>query len=361
MRCVRLGRVLPLLAAAVASVVAARATPAAVQLSVSSATVAQAGDSGRICVALSTNGEEVAGTENRLVWDGSCATLPQPKSTCYEAGSHGKQLNWVLVPNTDFTMKGLVLSLSDTDPIEDGVLYCCNFQGEAAAGSCCSITVVAPGASDSKGTAIKSVLGSSGSICTARSQGGGPIGRVDPGRPLGASNADPLAADARVAPGAGAVAPGGAAAPPVQVLQGGGAVAPTAAPEAADAPGAVPADAAAAAAAPSPAVVPPATVAAALVPAVAASPAAAIQAPTAALSASAAPTAADTPTAAVPTAVATKAVAAAAGSAPAAAAPAASRGWFGCQIGGGSAAPVFALGLVFAVVAWVRRRSTPHR
>jgi len=351
------------LATAVASVVAARATPAAVQLSVSSATVAQAGDSGRICVALSTNGQEVAGTENRLVWDGSCATLSDDKSSCYAAGSHGKQLSWTLPPGADFTMKALVLSLSDVDSIDDGFLYCCNFQGEAAAGSCCSITVVSPGASDSKGNAIQPVLGASGSICTApaRSQGGGPIGRVDPGQPLGATNAGPLAADAGLASGAGAVAPGGAAAPPVQVLQGGGAVAPTAAPEAAAAPGAAPADAAAAAAAPSPAVAPPATVAAALAPAVATSPAATVQAPTAAVSASAAPTAADTPTTAVPTAVATKAAPVAAGIAPAATAPAAPGGWFGCQIGGGSAAPVVALALVFAVVAWVRRRSTPHR
>ena len=48
---------------------------AAVTLRVTSATVQAPGDMGQICVQLETQGQLVAGTQNDLIWDGTCATL----------------------------------------------------------------------------------------------------------------------------------------------------------------------------------------------------------------------------------------------------------------------------------------------
>ncbi|MDX2170402.1 MAG: hypothetical protein SF182_25240, partial [Deltaproteobacteria bacterium] len=202
-------------AAALLIVLSVAPARAAVTLQASSTTVANQGDSGTICVALITGGEEVAGTQNDLVWDGSCASMSDT-SSCYAAGSHGKQLQGKLLENRDFTYRALILSLSDVDPMDSGVLYCCNFVSEAAPGQCCNIAMTGMGASDSKGNAV-SALGSSGKICTASSSGsgGGTGGVFNPNQPLGASNAVP-GGEAAPAPAAPAnAAPGGApAAPP---------------------------------------------------------------------------------------------------------------------------------------------------
>jgi hypothetical protein len=138
---------------------------AAVSLTLSSASVPHSGDAASVCVALSTGGEEVAGTQNDLVWDGSCATLPD-SHRCYAAGTHGKSLQGKLLVNRDFTYRALILSLSDVDPIDDGVLYCCTFTVEADPGQCCAVNIAGAGASDSKGNAV-SLNGTSGELCVA--------------------------------------------------------------------------------------------------------------------------------------------------------------------------------------------------
>jgi len=141
---------------------------ASVQLHVSSATVARPGDDAEVCVALATDGEEVAGTQNDLVWDGTCATLPDAAS-CYAAGTHAKQLQGKLLDSRDFTYRGLILSLSDVDPIADGILYCCAFTVEAAPGTCCPLDVTGAGVSDSTGNAIPVLADESARLCTGDS------------------------------------------------------------------------------------------------------------------------------------------------------------------------------------------------
>lgn len=116
-----------------------------------------------VCVALGTDGAEVAGTQNDLVWDGNCLTLPDA-STCHATGTHSKQLQGKLLGNRDFTYRALILSLSDVDPIADGVLYCCDFILETTTNECCTVDVTGAGASDSKGNAVV-VLAIDGEVC----------------------------------------------------------------------------------------------------------------------------------------------------------------------------------------------------
>lgn len=352
----------------------------AVQLSISSAQVAQPGGSAQLCVSLTTDGQQVAGTQNDLVWDGTCMTLND--GACHPAGSHGKQVNTRIQNSADFRMRVLVLSLTDVDPIDDGVLYCCNVQGEAPPGSCCSISVVNTAASDSQGNAVPGVGGNAGRLCTAGTSGGavgsvagaggslrqhsggsaGGVGDMGAGGSMGGSGsiggsgatggaaapaapANPVA-QAPAAPAANPAQPG------VSVPGGSGVQVPTAAAPVAAAAPATPAE-------PAPALRPAAG--AAPVAAGAAQTPAATAAATAAVTAAAAPpTPADTP---APTPVPPTRPPASTPTAPHATATAtAARGWFGCQIdAGASAAPVLGLALVLAALAQVRRRSASHR
>ncbi|MBX3028046.1 hypothetical protein KF840_24430 [bacterium] len=364
----------------------------AVRLGISSANVSQPGGAAQMCVSLATEGQEVAGTQNDLVWDGTCMTLNE--GACFAAGTHGKQVNTRIQNSADFRMRVLVLSLSDVDPIDDGVLYCCNVQGEAPPGSCCSISVVNTGASDSKGQAV-AAGGNSGNLCTLGGSGsrGGAVGSVtgaggQMGMNSGAGSGGSMAgmgggegaggtiggSAGSLGGSGGSVGGAGAQAPPAsQVLQGGGG---GAAPGAAGANPAAPivqVPGGSVAQVPTPVAAPtfearqpPPTSAAPAQPALQAEPAATAaagepgaapvtEAPTSA------PTPADTFTVAVPTPVPPTEAPPSTPTAPPAT-PTAKRGWFGCQIGSdASAAPALALALLFGALAHVRRRRVPHR
>jgi hypothetical protein len=332
----------------------------AVSLQATSATVSQPGDHARVCVTLNSGGQQVAGTQNDLQWDGTCATLPS-ESSC-TGMVRGKQLSAAFPPGPDFRMRALVLSLSDVNPIPDGILYCCDFQVEADPGKCCRLVVTNAGASDPAGNA----LGASGNVaqlCTRSDGSGQGIGSVNGmggNQPLSGSNV-PLDGGAAGGAPAAPAAPAAARPPVSQVLSGGGAVAPTpmGANPIAPPPNQIPPTLGAAtppAAAPAaPVATPPGTAPHASAPTAAATSAAtsAPQAP-----APAAP--ADTPThrAVVPTPPSTPVHAPtnarAAGPAPAAR----SGGWLGCEVAGGATAtPVAAIGAAIGLVAMVRRRA----
>jgi len=129
-------------------------------LDATSATVAAPGEIADLCVVLSAGGENVAGTQNDLVWDDSCATLSSADD-CRVNTETGKSLHASLVLGH---FRALVLSLEDTNPIPDGPLYCCTFSVEATPGSCCAVSVVNTGASTPKGLAIPSV-GNTAELC----------------------------------------------------------------------------------------------------------------------------------------------------------------------------------------------------
>jgi hypothetical protein len=118
---------------------------------------------------LETGGAQVAGTQNDLVWDGSCATLSRA-SDCRVNPTTGKLLHGTILAAEDFRYRGLVLSLLDTEPIPDGQLYCCAFSVEATPGACCSVEVVNTGVSDPLGGALLS-SGNTAQLCVAAGAG----------------------------------------------------------------------------------------------------------------------------------------------------------------------------------------------
>lgn len=139
----------------------------AASIVIGSATVERTDDPARVCVGLTLEADElVAGTENLVVWNGACATLLF--DTCAANPAHGKDLSGAPLREQDFTYKALVLSLTDTDPIPAGELYCCDFLAHVTtAGECCEVRVEAPGASDPLGNALVTTAGSPGQICLA--------------------------------------------------------------------------------------------------------------------------------------------------------------------------------------------------
>ncbi len=139
------------------------ATPATaeVTLSLAPVTVAPGASTATVCVSLDSGDDLVAGTQNDLVWDGECATLPSARS-CGAAETHGKDLSGRIIG--DFTFRGLILSLSDVNPIPDGELYCCDFDISLDSGECCEIEVTNPGASNPQGGALE-VSSAGAEIC----------------------------------------------------------------------------------------------------------------------------------------------------------------------------------------------------
>lgn len=156
-------------------IVAPDCVTAVVTLRAQSASVDAPGDTADLCVALDSGGAPVAGTQNDLVWDGSCATLPSA-SACRISPGTGKQLHGGFPPQFDFTYRALVLSLDDLDPVPDGELYCCGFIVEADPGSCCRVSVVRAGASDPRGSEL-AATGNSAQLCV---RGVGPPGSPTP-------------------------------------------------------------------------------------------------------------------------------------------------------------------------------------
>ena len=166
-----------------------------VSLDISSANVARPGDVAEVCVTLDGEGQEVAGTQNDLVWDGACATFLD----CRVDPATGKDLNGRIQGSEDFRYRALVLSLTDVDPIPDGGLYCCDFQVEADAGRCCAVAVVDAGAATPQGNALSIDAGPPARLCVEPTAGGGASGDDD--------GCQVVAADgASIWPGLGALA-----------------------------------------------------------------------------------------------------------------------------------------------------------
>ncbi|MGH7790160.1 MAG: hypothetical protein ACRERC_25055 [Candidatus Binatia bacterium] len=163
---------------------------AGVTLGASSVTVARPGEIAEICVSLDTGGAEVAGTQNDLVWDGECASLPDA-SSCVAAGAHGKSLYGHIFALRHFVYRALILSLSDVDPIDDGVLYCCAFTAEAAPGACCPIGLTNAQTSDPFGNSIPT-RAINGAVCVALAgpASASPTPTASPTPNVGSSNDD---------------------------------------------------------------------------------------------------------------------------------------------------------------------------
>jgi hypothetical protein len=120
----------------------------------------------RLCVGLDSAGQKVAGTQNDLVWDSSCASLK--KESCAAVAESKKPLHGNMPPSVPNTYRALVFALDNVDPIRDGALYCCDFEITKKT-DCCSVKLDRLGASDPTGHA-QATTGVPPQICL----GGGP-------------------------------------------------------------------------------------------------------------------------------------------------------------------------------------------
>ena len=157
-----------LVALAVASTVP-NAAFGAISLTIQPVVPVMSGQTADVCIVLDSGGASVAGTQNDLHWDGTCATLASP-ADCRINPAIDKSLAASLL-RSDFTYRGIVLSLSDLDPIPDGVLYCCPFIVDAAPGNCCPIEVLNALGAEPGGTSLPADTDSA-QLCAAASDGG---------------------------------------------------------------------------------------------------------------------------------------------------------------------------------------------
>lgn len=116
------------------------------------------GDVVQMCIDLSTGGQAIAATQNDLRWDSNCLSLVD---RCVVNPAIGKEL--LSNQRAGNELRAIVISLSDTNPIPAGQLYCCSMRVSAASG-CCAVEIFATSASDPEGQAV--ALGTSdGEIC----------------------------------------------------------------------------------------------------------------------------------------------------------------------------------------------------
>jgi len=188
-------------------------TTAAVALLLSAAgTPAKAGN---LCISMSNSGGQVAGVQLDLKWDGSCMsadTAGGTKAKCTADSSTGKDVHTAVKPGP--TLTALFFSMSDTNPIGDGDLFCCSFTPSSSAGSgCCGLSMGRVSGSDSTGRAIPAsdfglLATMDGQPCTS-SGGGGGGGGGQPAPPVrsglqGGGVAPPVVAVPGGVPAAGA-------------------------------------------------------------------------------------------------------------------------------------------------------------
>lgn len=139
----------------------------------------------RLCVGLDSAGAQVAGTQNDLVWNGSCATL-KPNS-CAAVPESNKPLHGNAPSTLPNTYRALVFALDNVEPIRDGGLYCCEFDlvGEDP---CCAIKLDRMGASDPAGQVLP-INGAPPQLCL-KTGAAAPAEAAPPSAPSAAPDTD---------------------------------------------------------------------------------------------------------------------------------------------------------------------------
>jgi hypothetical protein len=118
----------------------------------------------QLCVGLDSAGAKVAGTQNDLVWDASCANLKA--NTCAAVPDSKKPLHGNTPANLQSTYRALVFALDNVEPIRDGKLYCCEFELKGGGDACCAVKFDRLGASDPVGNAL-GTTGNPEKLCLA--------------------------------------------------------------------------------------------------------------------------------------------------------------------------------------------------
>jgi hypothetical protein len=177
-----------------------------------------------VCVYLTGGNGKVSGLQMDLGWDPACMTANSASGNaaqCSAASSTGKSVQTALL--SDSSLRVFFLSFSDTKPIPDGGLFCCQFTMVGSqTGSCCSVGTGNVIFSDAKGkrvydpSAKLSVVVGGGAPCITSSAGGSENNPVRPGVPPAAVGQPPVVS-APVEPAAPAApaAPAPGALPPV--------------------------------------------------------------------------------------------------------------------------------------------------
>jgi hypothetical protein len=97
-----------------------------------------------VCVAMTGSRGEVGGVQMDLSWNPACMTAEQVEGNaarCLPNPATGKDVQTKIFPNNS-TMRVLFLSVSDTNPIPDGELFCCKFTvARSPDGPCCSVNM----------------------------------------------------------------------------------------------------------------------------------------------------------------------------------------------------------------------------
>lgn len=131
-----------------------------VTLRVQSTSIAEPDSAGTVCVEMIGGTGFVAGTQDDLAWDLGCVEIGEP---CQANPQHGKSVFTKLHPAP--SLRTLVFSFTNTDPIDDGVLYCCPFHvASIPSGTCCPVRLQGVAASDSSGHLVRAA-GVDGQIC----------------------------------------------------------------------------------------------------------------------------------------------------------------------------------------------------
>lgn len=159
-------RALPVLA------LAALLVPASGALAVSLTMERTAIDGGaRLCIGVDSAGQNVAGTQNDLVWNGTCATLQ--RESCAAVADSNKPLHGNMPQGEDARYRALVFALDNVDPVRDGQLYCCDFTLSGSSDGCCAVRFDRLGVSDPSGNSLP-VTAQPAELCLA--SGAAPVG-----------------------------------------------------------------------------------------------------------------------------------------------------------------------------------------
>jgi hypothetical protein len=158
-----------------------------------------------VCLTMSGGQGAVAGLQVDLAWDGSCMSADTSGGICKADPATGK----TVMPQSPIrgraqsTLRALMLSIVDTNPIPDGNLFCCTFKLANPSGGCCGLTMGNVAFSDSTGHAPAASVSLSASVngldCGAAGAAQPPAARAPLPEP--ASNAPGEAPPAVSAPG----------------------------------------------------------------------------------------------------------------------------------------------------------------
>lgn len=131
-------------------------------MSLSSPVVSGGNQVARVCVHLDSAGEEIAGIQNDIVWDPSCATPID--NSCSLLARH-TTLSTALLGSSKMT--AFVFAFNNVDPLPDGNLYCCEFVVQDVEGdACCPLRLEGTRGSTPDGKFV--ALGAmNGEICPA--------------------------------------------------------------------------------------------------------------------------------------------------------------------------------------------------